>query len=73
MRDIYNKLTLGTLNAKPWARAARLLAMAGLAALATAVVQNAPNIDWPGEYDSLIIAGLTGIFGGIDKWARADA
>lgn len=57
-------------NENPLVRFVRLCIFAGVAAAIAAGVENAPMVDWPGEYDGLVggivLAGLAAA----DKFVR---
>lgn len=58
-------------NENPVVRAIRLIVFAGVAAGAAKAIELLPNVDWPGEYDALIISVGTAVLGMADKWLRS--
>ena len=64
------KITLGNLNGNPWVRGVRVLVVAGILAGLTAIVQHLGDVDWPGSYDAMIVAGGTAVLAAIDKALR---
>ena len=67
------KIILGNLNSNPWIRGARTLVVAGLLAAITAIIQHLGDVDWPGSYDAMIVAGGTAVLMALDKALRGGA
>lgn len=60
----------GGVNEYPIVRTARLMLIAAALAGITALLQALPGIDFPGDYDPLIVMVGTPIVAGAEKWLR---
>ena len=60
-------------NENPILRFARVVLMAAVSAALVAALEALPGIDWPGEYDAMVVSLGTAVLAALDKLVRSRA
>ena len=60
-------------NENPVLRFARVVLMAAVSAAIVAALEALPSVDWPGEYDAMVVSLGTAVLAALDKLVRSRA